>query len=169
MSSRSLNHLTGVALIAVALAGAPHAPAQGRPLTSDDAALGGVELSKALTLPADGKFRTVLTIKGVKFGAGEDARALLWGALSVRNSAAAGNALVRARMVINGVPENEIFSQTVAAKASASHPIPCNAIAAAGQTYDYALQVAVTGSGPLVVGAGTFDLVAFRPIFNPPL
>lgn len=167
MSSRHSRQLAGVALVALAVAG-PCTPVHARPLTSDDAALGGVELSKAVTLPADGKFRTVLTIKGVKFSAGEDARALLWGALSVSNSAVAGSALVRARMSVNGVPEDEVFSQTVAAKAYATHPIPCNAIAAAGRTYDYALQVAVTGSGPLVVGAGTFDLVAFRPIFNPP-
>ncbi|MFO1071086.1 MAG: hypothetical protein U1E14_21430, partial [Geminicoccaceae bacterium] len=127
MSSHSLLQLTGVALTSAVLAWVPHAPAQGRPLTSDDAALGGVELSKAVTLPADGKFRTVLTIKGVKFSAGEDARALLWGALSVRNSAVSGNALVKARMAVNGVPEDDVFSQTVAAKAYATHPIPCDA------------------------------------------
>ena len=167
MSSRHSRQLAGVALVALAVAG-PCTPVHARPLTSDDAALGGVELSKAVTLPADGKFRTVLTIKGVKFGAGEDARALLGGVLSVRNDAASGNVLLRARMAINGVPEDEVFFQTASAKSYASVPIRCNAIAAAGQTYDYALQVAVTGSGPLVVGAGTFDLVAFRPIFNPP-
>jgi hypothetical protein len=168
MSRKVIAPLVGVALVAVAVAGAPLAPALARPLTSDDAALGGVELVKPVSLPADGKFRTVLTIKGVRFGSGEDARALLWGVLSMRNNAAAGSARVKARMAVNGVPEEHVFSQTVVAKAYASHPIPCDAIAAAGQTYDYALQVAVIGSGPLVVGAGTFDLVAFRPIFNPP-
>ncbi|MFO1049539.1 MAG: hypothetical protein U1E52_16790 [Geminicoccaceae bacterium] len=168
MSRPSLQQLSGVALTIFAVAGLPHAPAQGRPLTSDDAALGGVELSKAVTLPADGKFRTVLTIKGVKFSAGEDARALLGGVLSVRNGAATGNALLKARMAVNGIPESEVYLQSVGAGNFASGPIRCNAIVAAGGTYDYALQVAVTGSGPLVVGAGTFDLVAFRPIFNPP-
>ena len=125
-------------------------------------------VNTTVTLPADGKFRTVLTIKGVKFSAGEDARALLGGVLSVRNGAATGNALLKARMAVNGIPESEVYLQSVGAGNFASGPIRCNAIVAAGGTYDYALQVAVTGSGPLVVGAGTFDLVAFRPIFNPP-
>ena len=169
MSSNVVQRLVGVALITVAVGGALLVRASARPLTSDDAVLGGVELAKPVQLPTDGKFRTVLTIKGVSFSAGENARALLWGVLSVRNSAASGIALVRARMAVNGIPEEDVFSQTVAAKAYVSHPIPCNLTVAAGQTYDYALQVAVTGSGPLVVGAGTFDLVAFRPIFNPPL
>jgi hypothetical protein len=154
--------------IALGCACATAAPAMARPLTSDDAALGGVELAKPVTLPADGKFRTVLTIRNLAFSKGEAARALLWGVLSMKNNAATGSDLVKLRMSVNGTPEDHVFSQTIAAQSFASHPIPCNLLASGGQNYNLALQAAVTGNGSVTVGTGTFDIIALRPIANPP-
>src|SRR5262245_41369607 len=96
------------------------------PLTSDDVAVGGVSLELPVKLPADGKFRTVLTIKNLEFSSGEAARAHLLGVLSMKNEAATGRAVVKLRMAINGEPMEYVFSHTIAAQTHASHPIPCN-------------------------------------------
>jgi hypothetical protein len=151
----------------LAVAGNGSAMAGPAPLTSDDIAVGGVSLEALMKLPADGKYRTVLAIKNLEFGPGEAARAQLSGVLSMKNNAR-GSTLVRLRMSVNDEPMEYVFSHTIPAQAHASVPIRCNAMLAAGQPYEIALEVAVIGAGPTTVDAGTLDLAAFRPIFNPP-
>ena len=110
----------------------------------------------------------MLSINGVQFTKGENARAALNGVLSVKNTAQSGKVVVQLRMTVNGQPEAMIFSQTVAAGDNANPFFLCDASITAGQTYNYTLQVAVIGSGTISVRAGTFNIAAFRPVAIPP-
>ena len=116
MAASSTYRLVACAVVALSSAwAATPASAAGRAITTDDVAFGGQELAQTVKVPAGGTFATVLRIRDIKFGPGEDVRAALQGVLSVRNLAKAGSTVVKLRMVINGKPEPMLFSQTVAA------------------------------------------------------
>ena len=87
------------------------ASAVARTLTSDDVAFGGQELAKPVSISGGAGFKAVLSINGVQFTQGEDARAVLNGVLSVKNTAPSGKVRVELRMAINGKPEAMVFSR----------------------------------------------------------
>jgi hypothetical protein len=150
-------------LVSLGLAGLSALPAPALaavPLTTENVAFGGKELASPVILPNTGKYIGLLTIANVALPTVKEARALLQGALSVKAKTGTGKALVRVRMTVNGVPEDEVWSTTLADGAAATVSIQCNELIAQTGTYTYALQAAVTGSGKVTVEAGDFHLTA---------
>src|SRR3954447_14947188 len=148
-------------LLVLPLAWVCAAPASAAPqtLTSDNVVFGGRELAKAVPLPGGGKFTTLLTIPDVKLPSVKEARSMTSAAASAKNSGGR-KAVVRLRLVVNGVPTGGVFSSTLAPGSSSTISLLRNGTLTSDQSDTYALQVAVVGSGNVTVETGTFDLVA---------
>jgi hypothetical protein len=148
------------------------APASARDLTTDDVAVGGKYLAAPLQLNSDNKFQRVISIGGIKFTkSAAKARLLAFGTLSLSNKEDGGpGAIVRLRVVIDGKPEPLVLRTRVADGDLTTAPISiqCNGFLADGLAHTVSLEAAVLGPGQVTVDAGNFDLMAFRPIFNPP-
>lgn len=146
-----------------ALAGAAAAgPVAAAPiaLTSENVAFGGEELESAVTLPGGGKYLGLLTIANVALPTVKEARALLQGAVSVRAKKGTGATVVKLRMTVNGAPEDEVWSASLADGGAATVSFLCNAVLTASGTYTYVLQAAHPGGAQVTVEAGDFHLTA---------
>ena len=134
-------------LLVLSLAWVCAAPASAAPrtLTSDNVVFGGRELPKAVPLPGGGKFTTLLTIPDVKLPSVKEARSMTSAAVSAKNSGG-GKAVVRLRLVVNGVPTGGVFSSTLAPGSSSTISLLRNGTLTSDQSDTYALQAAVVGS-----------------------
>lgn len=107
----------------------------------------------------------------MQFKKGAAARALALGALSLSGKVDTGDAVVRLRLVIDGVPEGGVHAATLPDGFFATVPIlvGCNSFPADDQPHTVALQAAVLGTGEVTVEAGDFHFTALRSIQVPPL
>lgn len=154
--ARRIALAAGVAISAVSL------PAAAAPiaLTTENVAFGGEELEKAVLLPGGGKYIGLLTIANVALPTVKEARALLQGAISVRAKKGTGATVVKLRMTVNGVPEEEVWQASLTDGGAATVSFLCNAVLSASGTYTYVLQAAHTGGVNVTVDAGDFHLTA---------
>ena len=104
--------LAATLALATSCAGDTTAVSNARPITSHDVALGGKEIERPVQLAGGGEFKDVLKIGNVRFTEGEAPRGLVLGVLALQSSKGSGDAVVRLRMVVDGVPE-EVFAKTL--------------------------------------------------------
>ena len=158
---RRLQLLTLVALPLIMSAAAPlTAVAAPVALTTENVAFGGRELKGPVALPGAGKYIGLLTIANVALPKVNEARALLQGVISVQAKKGTGSGVVRVRMTVNGLPEDEVWSASLADGGATTVSFLCNAVLTASGTYTYVLQAAHTGGVNVTVTAGSFHLTA---------